>query len=146
MLSLSSGKMNVANIHSSAHAAPIPLDQLANRSNLSEDQKIAEASRQFESVLLRQILGEARKPVFNSKFTQQSAVTGIYNDMVTTQLADSISASGEFGLARSLTPQLQTSSHGDAKASNSTSTPATAPTLTPTVRPTLTDSVDPSHS
>jgi Rod binding domain-containing protein len=84
----------------------IPLEKLAHSAGLSEDQKVAEAARQFEAALLRQILTESRKPVFHSTLTEKSAVTGIYDDLVTSQLADSISRSGEFGLARSLTSQL----------------------------------------
>ena len=47
-----------------AAAANLPLDQLANNARLSEAQKVAEAGRQFEAVLLRQILGEGMKPAF----------------------------------------------------------------------------------
>jgi Rod binding domain-containing protein len=58
-------------------------------------------------VLLRQILNDARKPVFKSSLTEKSATSAIYDEMVTAQLADAVSRSGEFGLARSLTTQLQ---------------------------------------
>lgn len=98
--------MNVSSTRSAGPAANIPIENLAAQSGLSERAKVAEASRQFEAALLRQILNEARKPVFASKFTQASAVNGIYDSMVTSQLADSISQSGEFGLARSLQGQL----------------------------------------
>jgi Rod binding domain-containing protein len=67
---------------------------------------VAEVSRQFESVLLRQILGAARKTIFRSKFNEDSMASGIYQDMTTSQLADAISRNGSFGLARSLEAQL----------------------------------------
>lgn len=91
---------------SPAGGGSVSFEKIADNRALSERQKIAEASRQFEAVLLRQILGEARKPVFESKLTSKSAVNAIYDDMVTAQLADSISQSGEFGLARTLAVQL----------------------------------------
>ena len=86
--------------------ANVSLDHLVGNSRLTEAQKVAEACCHFEALLLRQILGEARKPVFESKLTEKSAVSAIYDDMVTGQLADAVSRSGEFGLARSLASQL----------------------------------------
>ena len=98
--------MNLSALSPTARDADVPIERLAAHPALSEQDKLAQDSRQFEAALLRQILADARKPVFPSKFTEQSAVHGIYNDMITSQLADSISQSGEFGLARSLESQL----------------------------------------
>ncbi len=98
--------MNIAPLASRA-PAEIPAEKLASQKGLTEQEKIAEASRQFEAVLLRQILNDARKPVFKSSLMEKSATSAIYDEMVTAQLADAISRSGEFGLARSLTTQLQ---------------------------------------
>ncbi len=64
-------------------------------------------SRQFEAVLLRQILASAQKTIFASSMNPQSVSTGIYQDLITNQLADNISHSGAFGLARSLEKQLR---------------------------------------
>lgn len=83
------------------------MEKLAGNSRISEQDKIAEVSRQFEAVLLRQILQSAQKTNFASKFTGDSTTSGIYQDMVTNQLADSISKSGAFGLAQTLNQQLQ---------------------------------------
>ena len=100
--------MNVSKTNSSAALRnPIPLEQLAGNKTLSKSDKLAEASRQFESMLLRQILSSARKTVIKSKLSEDSLSSGIYQDMVTEQLADSISRSGGFGLARGLATQLQ---------------------------------------
>lgn len=100
--------MNVAKPNSSAALRnPIPLEQLAGNKTLSKSEKLGEASRQFESMLLRQILSAARKQVIKSKVTEDSLSSGIYQDMVNDQLADSISRSGGFGLARGLQAQLQ---------------------------------------
>ena len=98
--------MNIPALTHAAKVENLPLEKLAGNKSLSEKEKVAEASRQFESVLLRQILGAARKTVFKSKFNQDSMASGIYQDLATTQLADAISRSGSFGLARSLEAQL----------------------------------------
>lgn len=98
--------------------AAIPIEHLADDKTLSKSEKIAEASRQFEAVLLRQILGSARKTVFKSAVSEESLSSGIYQDMVTDQLAESISRSGAFGLARSLQSQLQHQLDADATKEN----------------------------
>ena len=98
--------MNVNALNAGLKAAEPPLEKLADNQHLSEEQKVAELSRQFEGVLLRQILGQARKTVFHSQTDEDSASSAIYQDMVTAQLAESISKSGSFGLAKSLQTQL----------------------------------------
>ena len=98
--------MTINPLSPTARGADVPLEELASNPALSEKQKLAEASRQFEAALLRQILADARKPVFASRFTSQSAANSIYDDLITNQLADSISRGGEFGLARDLQQQL----------------------------------------
>jgi flagellar protein FlgJ len=98
--------MDVLPLQPHVNAADLPLEQLANNPNVPEREKIAETCRQFEAVLLRQILGEARKSVISDGQEHDPAVDGIYNDMITNQLADSISRSGAFGLAKSLESQL----------------------------------------
>lgn len=97
--------MDVGAITSNLNPANLPLDQLAANPNISEGAKVMEASRQFEAVFLRQILSEARKTVISSG-EKESTANGIYDDMVNNQLADDISRSGEFGLAKSLQAQL----------------------------------------
>lgn len=87
-------------------AAGQPLEQLAQSRHLSEAQKVAESGRQFEAILVRQILGEAMKPVFKSEFTSNSAQAGVYQDMVVNQLAEQVTAAGGLGLATSLHREL----------------------------------------
>jgi len=87
-------------------ASEVPIEQLSRNSGLSEAEKIGELSRQFEAVLLRQILSEAHKTVIKSSLTDDSAVSGIYQDMITAQLAESISKSGSLGLAKTLEHEL----------------------------------------
>lgn len=84
----------------------LPLDRLAGNAQFSESEKVAEASRQFEAILLRQILGEAMKPVCKSELTGKSAQAGIYQDMVVNQMADNLTRAGGLGLANSLNHDL----------------------------------------
>src|ERR1700735_3238613 len=98
--------MDIPALHPQAKASVVPFDQLAANPNVSQGDKLKEACRQFEAVLLRQILGEARKTVITSSANPDSNAAGIYNDMVNNQMADSISRSGTFGLAKSLETQL----------------------------------------
>ena len=98
--------MDIPAIQSHVKAAEVPLDRLAGNAALTEEQKVGEASRQFEAVLLRQILSESQKAAFKSKYTDNSLAGGIYRDMTVHQLADNISKSGAFGLAKSLNKEL----------------------------------------
>ncbi|GEM_PF-438362 len=94
--------MIIPPLQSKIEASDVPMERLAANSALSESEKIAEAARQFEAVLLRQILESTQKSVFQSKYTDNSTASGIYRDMITNQLADSISKSGSVGLAQVL--------------------------------------------
>src|SRR5206468_707526 len=87
-------------------ASEIEPERLAGNSQLTKTQKIAEASRQFEAVLLRQILESTQKTVIKSKYAEDSTSSAIYRDQVTSQLAQSISKSGAFGLAKVFEQQL----------------------------------------
>lgn len=98
--------MQISALQPKVDASHLELESLANNKSVSQDQKIAEASRQFEAMLLRQFLSESQKPVINSSFTDNSNTAGIYQDMITNQLADSLSRSGGIGLAKSFERQL----------------------------------------
>ena len=98
--------MEISRLPHTMPATGLPLEQLAQNSKLSETEKIGELSRQFEAVLLRQILGQAQKTVIQSGPAENSAISGIYQDMISAQLADSISKTGSFGLAKSLQAEL----------------------------------------
>ena len=97
--------MNVTSLQPAIKASEIPLEKLEG-SRLTEAQKVGEVARQFEAVLLRQILAAARKNLIKSEVNPESSQSGIYTDMVNNQLADDISRTGTFGLARSLKTQL----------------------------------------
>jgi flagellar protein FlgJ len=98
--------MNVNPLPKAVNASDIAPERLAGNTALSEQQKIAEASRQFEAILLRQILESSQKAVIPSRFTDNSTASSIYRDMITTQLADSISKSGTLGFAKTFEQQL----------------------------------------
>lgn len=99
--------MNISSIQPSIRSQDVQIENLAGNKNLSEQQKVGEVSRQFEAVMLRQILNDATKKMFAGDEGEESASKGIYQDIITNTLADSISRSGAFGLARSLSKQLQ---------------------------------------
>jgi len=98
--------MQIAAIQPKIDASRVAPENLANNQALTENQKIGEASRQFESILLRQFRSESQKPVIESEYTDNSAEAGIYRDFITNQLADNLSRSGGIGLAKTFERQL----------------------------------------
>jgi len=99
--------MEISSLNShTVRAADLPLEKLATSSTVSDKDKIAEVSRQFEAVLLRQILGQAQKPLFETTLTGSSSSSAIYQDMITQELADRISRGGSFGFAQVIEKQL----------------------------------------
>jgi Rod binding domain-containing protein len=98
--------MTITPIKSPIDTANIPVEELAGNKSVTEQQKVAEASRQFEAIMLRQILSESQKPVITSEFTDNSTAAGIYQDYITNTLADSMSKSGTFGFAKIFDQQL----------------------------------------
>jgi peptidoglycan hydrolase FlgJ len=103
--------MNVSKAPCDVGSPNLSLERVASDPKLSESDKIAEASRQFEAILLRQILAAAQKPAFPSRFNSQSFSSGVYQDMTINQLADQMSRSGGFGLAEQLNAQLTQQIH-----------------------------------
>jgi len=98
--------MEISSTTPSINPANLPIEDLAGNSHVTEKAKVGELSRQFEAILLRQILSEAQKPVIKNRDSDNSTAGSIYRDMVTNQLADSISKSGTLGLAQTLDQQL----------------------------------------
>jgi Rod binding domain-containing protein len=124
--------MNVLPTHPRIDASQLPLDSLAGNPSISDADKVAEVSRQFEAVLLRQIFQDIRKPVL-APAEGDATASGVYSDMINNQLADSISRSGGFGLAKSLAAQLahQVLPHAPAQAQVSGALVQTAPNPKP---------------
>ena len=98
--------MDISSIQPKIDPGDVPLERLAGNTNLTEQQKVQEAGRQFEAVLLRQILAEAQKTQFKSKYTDNSTASSIYRDITVQQLADNMSRGGGLGLARTLDKEL----------------------------------------
>jgi flagellar protein FlgJ len=98
--------MQISSLQSKIDPSHVPLESLVANKTLSQNQKISEASRQFEAVLLRQFLAESQKPVVSSEFSDNSSSAGIYQDMITNQLADSLTRGGGIGLAKTFEHQL----------------------------------------
>ena len=104
----------------SASAAHLAVERLAHADRRSQQDKIREISRQFESILLRQFLSEAQKPMFGTESQMSSGQRAVYQDMVVNVLSDTISQSGKFGLAqvfeRELMPRNLAQAEAQAKA------------------------------
>jgi len=64
-------------------------------------EKIHEASRQFEAILVRQFLSESMKPLLEGGPSGQ-----MYGYMLTDTLADSMTKGGGFGLSSVIQAQL----------------------------------------
>jgi flagellar protein FlgJ len=121
--------MEVTALPKQVAAADIAPERLANNPALNQQQKIAEASRQFEAILLRQILAASQKTVIPSKFADNSTSSEIYRDMITNQMADTMSKSGGFGLAQTFEKQLTRPEQSRAQVASGR--PASAPHPTP---------------
>jgi Rod binding domain-containing protein len=121
--------MEINSLQPRLDISKIPLERLAGNPNVPEAEKTAEVSRQFEAILLRQILQQARKNVSPSSSAKETAAGGIYQDMITNQLADGISKSGSLGLAKSFKSQLARQMHGAPSAPEGAA--ASAATITP---------------
>ena len=84
----------------------LPLERLAHHPDVPEEEKVGELARQFEAVLLRQILKNIQKTVIKSEWVTESTTRDLYQDMITVNLADSITRAGGLGLAKSLQAEL----------------------------------------
>ena len=126
--------MNISALNSSsqAPAADVDPESLVGSKRLTEHQKIGEASRQFEAMLLRQILSETQKPVIKSSFTDNSTAAGIYQDFITNQLSDCLSKSGGLGLAKVFERQLN---HPADQAAAAAAAAAVGTSASPAVKP-----------
>jgi Rod binding domain-containing protein len=125
--------MDITPLQRSVSGAHLPLEKLAGNTRLSEQEKVQEVSRQFEAILLRQILRDAQKTVFASDIQNDSVSGNIYQDMITNQLADSISQSGSLEFARNLEKQL--SRQHTTPAPTASSHPAIQPLSSPRQKP-----------
>jgi Rod binding domain-containing protein len=98
--------MNVPSVTEKLKTENWSMEEIARSSRLNETEKIEALSRGFEAVLLRNILENAQKPVLDPDGEGSSSTSSIYRDLITNQLADSISRSGTLGLGNDFKQQL----------------------------------------
>jgi len=123
--------MTIPPIQAPIDTSNVPIEDLAGNKHLTQQQKIHEASRQFEAIMLQQILSETQKPVIESEFTDDSTASGIYQDYMTQALAQSMSKSDSFGFAKifedQLSPHPAHAAHGANTAHKATAAPVENP-------------------
>jgi len=64
------------------------------------------AAQQFEAILVRQLLGDALKPVLGAEPGSEAPGSDVYQYLVTDIVAQSVAQGGGLGIAKMLTPQL----------------------------------------
>ncbi len=82
------------------------LMEMAHSKNASENQKIAAVSQQFESVLVKQFLKEALKPMFKGVFNEDGGAHRMYRHFFTDAISESVASGGGFGVSNILQQQL----------------------------------------
>ena len=84
------------------------LTQLANNSQLNEADKLEAAAKEFEVVLVKQVLKSAQQPLTESgsTFFPTHGTGAIYGDMMIDTLSGSVGRAGQLGLARLFQQQL----------------------------------------
>jgi len=99
--------MNIAGIEPRIVASDLSLDRVASNPNISDADKAKEVARQFEAVLLRQILQSAQKSNIKGMFDEDSSSKDVYFDMMNFHMADAITKGGGLGLASAFEAQLK---------------------------------------
>ena len=82
--------------------------QLANDSQLNEADKLEAAAKEFEVMLVKQVLKSAQQPLTESgsTFFPTHGTGVIYGDMMIDTLSGSVGRAGQLGLARLFQQQL----------------------------------------
>ncbi len=83
------------------------LMEMAHSKNTTHNQKVAAVSDQFESVLVKQFLKEALKPMFKGVFNEDGGAHRMYRHFFTDAISESIASGGGFGVSTILQQQLQ---------------------------------------
>lgn len=86
---------------------PSGLNNIVHSKHLTEEQKLGEATRQFEAVMLGMILKDSMKTHFQGYLEHSSANENIYGSLVAEMMADSLSQTAQFGLSTSLQAQIK---------------------------------------
>lgn len=94
------------------------LMEMAHSRHVSEKQKAAAVSGQFEALLVKQYLKQALKPMFKGIFDETGGASGMYRHLFTDALAESIAQGGGFGVSTML--QMHLNKKVDAEAAVAT--------------------------
>ena len=100
---------SVVRLHpdSGVQRSSVPVPRSVDKSGAEKSaEQVKKVVREFEAILLRQVLAQARKPLLADGLGQQGMAASIYQDMVTDQLAESMSKAGGMGLSSTLERQL----------------------------------------
>ena len=97
--------MDITSITPNLVQAP-GLETAAGQAAKPDPAQVAKVSRQFESILVRQFLGESMKPLLENGPSGQ-----VYGYLLTDSLAESISAGGGLGLSHIIQTQLTKNNH-----------------------------------
>ena len=81
-------------------------DKISGVNKDSSDEELMEACKSFESYFVQKMIEEAKKTT--EKVDEQGEYTKMFADMRNEQLADSITESGQIGLAQQLYDNLKT--------------------------------------
>lgn len=82
------------------------LKEMVHSKHASDEQKNAAVSQQFESVLVKQFLNDALKPMFKGVFNEDSEGSRLYRHFFTDAISESIAQGGGFGISTILQQQL----------------------------------------
>ena len=82
------------------------LQELVKSKNASANQKNAVVSQQFESVMIKQFLNDALKPMFKGVFNEDGEGHRLYRHFFTDAISESIAQGGGFGISSILQQEL----------------------------------------
>jgi Rod binding domain-containing protein len=82
------------------------LMEMAHSKSISEKQRNAAVSQQFEAVLVKQFLKEALKPMFKGVFNEDGGAHRMYRHFFTDAISESVAQGGGFGVSNILQQQL----------------------------------------
>jgi Rod binding domain-containing protein len=82
------------------------LMEVIHSKNKTESEKTKFVTEQFESVLVKQFLNDALKPMFKGVFNENSEGHRLYRHFFTDALSESIAQGGGFGVSSILQQQL----------------------------------------
>jgi len=82
------------------------LMEVVHSKDRTESEKTKFVTEQFESVLVKQFLNDALKPMFKGVFNEDSEGHRLYRHFFTDALSESIAQGGGFGISSVLQQQL----------------------------------------